>query len=64
MFYALGSFLMQRTSEHCFWVTDHYDFDPSFRSAAAGAWSMVELPNWAFQLTGAREFDEYAGGQL
>lgn len=64
MFLALGSFLIKRSSADCYLVTDHYDFDPSFRSVASGVFTIIYLPDWALQFGNASTFDVASGGRL
>jgi|SRR6266536_1378190 len=63
MFYALGSFWVKRISENCYVIADQYDFRPSLRPRKLPD-TIFTLPQWFYQLSGAREFDIHAAGRL
>lgn len=63
MFYALGTFTVERTSENCYYIEDHYDFLPSFEKRKLVD-TIFTLPQWFYQLSGAREFYVYSSGRL
>lgn len=53
MYFALGHFTINRTSEHCYSISDRYDF------------SWLELPFWLQQkVKSAIPFDIHSSGQL
>lgn len=63
MFWALGTFTITRTSESCYAIYDHYDFTPTAAPAKL-PFTIFTLPEWAYQLSGAKDFDVRAAGQL
>ena len=63
MFYALGSFTVTRTSPSCYAIYDHYDFTPTSAIHKLPI-TIFTLPEWAYQLSGARDFDVRSAGTL
>ena len=63
MFWALGTFTVTRTSADCYAIYDHYDFTPN-SSLPKLPDTILTLPEWAYQLSGAQDFNVYAAGKL
>jgi len=59
LFLSLGTFTVVRTSERCYKIVDSYDFSPD---KAANA--IFYLPQWLYQLSGARRFAVRSSGTL
>lgn len=56
LFLAVGTFTISRESDRCWAAYDRYDFNPDKLA------NVFYLPYWAYQVSGAREFDVHASG--